>query len=90
MNPVPMYNSTTLADRIKAVAKERGISLKVMLEELGLGSNAMSHMRHGKVPASDTLARIADYLSCSTDYLLGRTDDPILHQLDSSSSSSPL
>ena len=76
MNPVPMYNSTTLADRIKAVAKERGISLKVMLEELGLGSNAMSHMRHGKMPAADTLARIADFLGCSVDYLLGRTDKP--------------
>lgn len=85
-----MYNSPDIAMRIKSTAKEKGVLLKTMLEEVGLGSNAMSHMRHGKVPASDTLARIADYLSCSTDYLLGRTDDPILHQLDSSSSSSPL
>lgn len=85
-----MYNPPDIAMRIKSTAKEKGVLLKTMLEEVGLGSNAMSHMRHGKVPASDTLARIAAYLSCSTDYLLGRTDDPILHQLDSSSSSSPL
>mgnify|MGYP003055743468 CR=1 FL=1 len=31
-------------------------------------------------------AQVADALSCSVDYLLGRTDDPVLHQLDSSSS----
>ena len=26
--------------------------------------------------AADSLAKIADYLDCSVDYLLGRTDDP--------------
>lgn len=76
MNPDSMYDSTTLADRIKSAAKEKGVSLKAMLEELGLGSNTMSHMRHGKMPAADTLARIADFLGCSVDYLLGRTDNP--------------
>lgn len=47
-----------------------------MLEELDLGSNTMSHMRHGRAIASDSLAKIADYLDCSVDYLLGRTDNP--------------
>ncbi len=87
MIPDSMYDSTTLADRIKFATKEKGVSLKAMLEELGLGSNTMSHMRHGKMPAADTIARIADFLGCSVDYLLGRTDDPVLHELDSSSSS---
>ena len=27
-------------------------------------------------PQSDSIAKIADYLGCSVDYLLGRTDDP--------------
>ena len=45
-----MYDSTTLADRIKFAAKKKGVSLKALLEELGLGSNTMSHMRHGKCP----------------------------------------
>lgn len=27
------------------------------------------------MPKSDNLAKIADYLDCSVDYLLGRTDD---------------
>lgn len=71
-----MYNPPDIAMRIKSAAKEKGVSLKAMLEELGLGSNTMSHMRHGKMPAADTLARIADFLGCSVDYLLGRTDKP--------------
>lgn len=71
-----MYNPPDIAMRIKSTAKERGVLLKTMLEEVGLGSNTMSHMRHGKMPAADTLARIADFLGCSVDYLLGRTDKP--------------
>jgi hypothetical protein len=33
-------------------------------------------MQHGRAIASDSLARIADYLDYSVDYLLGRTDNP--------------
>ena len=29
---------------------------------------------------ANNLAKIADYLDCSVDYLLGRTDDPDLHK----------
>lgn len=71
-----MYNPPDIAMRIKSTAKEKGVLLKTMLEEVGLGSNTMSHMRHGKMPAADTLARIADFLGCSVDYLLGRSDNP--------------
>ena len=82
MIPDSMYDSTTLADRIKFATKEKGVSLKAMLEELGLGSNTMSHMRHGKMPAADTLARIADFLGCSVDFLMGRTVDPAVQRMN--------
>ena len=71
-----MYNSHNIATLIKQHAKLKNIVIKTMLEELGLGSNTMSAMYHGKIIASDSLARIADYLDCSVDYLLGRTDNP--------------
>ncbi len=73
-----MYNSQDLAIRIKSVAKERKKIIKDMLVELELGSNTMSAMYHGKSIAFDSLAKIADYLDCSVDYLLGRTDNPNL------------
>lgn len=71
-----LYNSPNIASLIKATAKEKNIVIKQMLSDCGLGSNTMSAMYHGKSIASDSLARIADYLGCSVDYLLGRTDNP--------------
>ena len=71
-----MYDSHNIATSIKQRANSRKIVIKTMLEELGLGSNTMSAMYHGKMIASNSLARIADYLDCSVDYLLGRTDNP--------------
>lgn len=40
----------------------------------------------GYFPRMEAIVAIAEQLDCSIDYLLGRTDDPVLHQLDSSSS----
>lgn len=71
-----MYKSLNIAETIKLRAKEKDISLKTMLSDLSLGSNTMSNMRHDRMIAADSLARIADYLDCSVDYLLGRTDKP--------------
>lgn len=71
-----MYKSLYIAENIKLYAKQKGVVLKDMLSDLSLGSNTMSNMRHGRMIAADSLARIADYLDCSVDYLLGRTDNP--------------
>ena len=71
-----LYNSLHIAEMIKTRSKVQGIAIKDLLIELELGSNTISHMRHGRSIASDSLARIADYLDCSVDYLLGRTDNP--------------
>ena len=81
MSNVNLYNSPKVANLIKNYAKSKKIALKDMLTELNMGSNTFSHMLHGKSIAFDSLARIADYLDCSVDYLLGRTDDPELHKL---------
>lgn len=35
----------------------------------------MSNMKTS-MPKADNLAKIADHLNCSVDYLLGRTDEP--------------
>ena len=69
-----VYNSGEMAERIKALVKEKNISVKRMLEEANLASNTISHMKTS-MPISDNLAKIADYLGVSMDYLLGRTED---------------
>ena len=70
-----MYESNKIAERIKDLARERGVSVRQMLSDVGLGFNTMANMRKS-VPKADNLAKMADYLSCSVDYLLGRTNNP--------------
>lgn len=80
MKDVKLYNSTNIADAIKTQAKSRGVALKDVLIACGLGSNSMSNLRHGRMIAADSLAKIADVLDCSVDYLLGRSNDPDGHK----------
>ena len=75
-----LYNSPDVAKRIKNIAKSKKIAVRQMLDDCDIGSNAMSHLLHGRTMAFDSLARIADYLDCSVDYLLGRTDNPEINK----------
>lgn len=68
-----MYNSLNLAKMIKLKASLKNVVIKNMLTDLNLGSNTMSNLYHGKSLAFDSLAKIADYLNCSIDELLGRS-----------------
>lgn len=71
-----MYIAQTTKDRIKQICKDKKINVKQMLSDCSLGANAIQQINDTKGMASFSLARIADYLDCSVDYLLGRTDNP--------------
>lgn len=71
-----MYSAQMTKDRIKLLCRMKKISMGDMLEECNLGVNAIRQISGTKGMASFSLARIADYLDCSVDYLLGRTDKP--------------
>lgn len=75
-----MYESTIVAENIKKTAKISNIQLKDMLLDLHLNKNTLSNMYNGSMLKGDSLARIADYLDCSVDYLLGRTDNPNINK----------
>ena len=75
-----MYKSTIVAEKIKQLAKGKGISVKQLLIDCEMGKNSITHMTNGSMPKGDTLGKVSDYLDCSVDYLLGRTDDPVLHK----------
>lgn len=75
-----MYSAYDIATTIKMLAAHNGITLKQMLVDLNLGQNFLVNMAKGRMPVSDNLARIADYLDCSVDYLLGRTDNPEINK----------
>lgn len=73
---IKLYISTNISKRVKEQAKLKKITIKDMLADCGLGINALANMNSGRMPLADNLAKIADYLGCSVDYLLGRTDNP--------------
>lgn len=80
-----MYDSTIIAKNIKKQAKCKGITIKELMINCQLGINTVSKLAHGNDIYSKNLAKIADYLECSVDYLLGRTDNPNIHFIDGSS-----
>lgn len=64
-------------DRIKELADKQKISLNILEEKLGYSTNYLYSLKKGN-PKSDRLQEIADYFDVSTDYLLGRTENPNL------------
>jgi len=69
-------NTLTTASRIKALCKEKKIAIKSMLEQTDISRNFMYDLKNNRIPSADKFERIADYLDCSVDYLLGRTENP--------------
>ena len=75
------YSSSEVAAQIKEKLKEKKITAKKMLSDLGLSSATLGHYEKS-MPKADNLALIADYLGVSVDYLLGRTDDSLQNNGD--------
>lgn len=71
-----MYNAQLTIKRIQSLIKEKGYTQKYVLAECGINENTLKRMTDNKGISSFYLAKIADYLQCSVDYLLGRTDNP--------------
>lgn len=70
-----MYNNVEIADRIKLMANLRGINIKSLLLQAACSTTLLSDLKRNHNISSITLARIADVLNCSVDYLLGRSND---------------
>ena len=62
-------------DRIKGLAKKQGLSINSLEEKLGYSRNTIYNLKNSK-PSTERISEIADYFNVSTDYLLGRTDNP--------------
>jgi lambda repressor-like predicted transcriptional regulator len=74
-----LYESSKIADRIKDAAVASGISLNALFAKAKVGRNTIANLQVS-LPKVDKVGKIADALDCSVDYLLGRTDDPVLHK----------
>lgn len=71
--------------RVKELADKRKMSLNELEEAVGFSRNTLYKWKD-KMPNSEKLEDVADYFGVSTDYLLGRVDDPTPVEIDSESS----
>ncbi|MFS9337109.1 helix-turn-helix domain-containing protein [Streptococcus intermedius] len=62
---------------VKDLCEKQGISLNTLEEKLELGKNSLYGLKRNQ-PSAERLQQIADYFHVSTDYLLGRTDNPAI------------
>ena len=63
-----------------SIASEKGLSKNKLLINVELNKSVFDNMKKGQIPSVDKIHKIADYLDCSVDYLLGRTDNPNSHK----------
>ena len=61
--------------RIKDLAAQRKESLAEVERNLKFSNGIISTWKSGRA-SSDKISKVADYFNVTTDYLLGRTDDP--------------
>lgn len=65
--------------RLATLRKEKGISQYEFADRIGFSRGQVANYEQGKrEPDYETLQKIADFFNVSTDYLLGRTDNPDL------------
>lgn len=65
-----------IGNRLKELRTEKHVTQKEVASTLGLSITCYAGYEQGyRFPDLDILAKIADYFSVSTDYLLGREDD---------------
>lgn len=71
--------SELFQERLKAARELRKWSQGVLASQAGMPPSSIAHFESGsRKPSFDTLRRLASALEVTTDYLLGRVDDPSL------------
>lgn len=67
--------------RLKLLRKKRRISQLKLATDLGMNQNSISRYENGEREADyQTLIAFADYFNVSIDYLLERTDNPLMNR----------
>lgn len=64
------------SDRLKELRKSRGFTQKDLALLFGMSERNYQRLEATDSPSYETLIRFADFYDVSTDYILGRSDDP--------------
>lgn len=73
-------SNSILAKRLKELREERGYLQKFVADKLGIRSNTLSGYENGtRSPDPDMLIALSNLYNVTTDYLLGKSDQPHLN-----------
>lgn len=67
------------SDRLKELRKSKGITQKQIAAHFHMTERNYQRIEANNSPSNENLIKFADYFNVSTDYLLGRSDDPTRH-----------
>lgn len=71
----------SFSERIKELRSSKGLTMEKLGKDIGSTRATICNFENGqRKPSLDMLIKLADYFDVSIDYLVGRTDDPKLHQ----------
>lgn len=66
-----------LGSRLRDTRKQHGLTQQQAADYMMISLNAYQKYEQGtRKPSPDALVKLADFYETSTDYLLGRTDNP--------------
>ena len=70
-------NNAQTSTIIKELCQKQNVTISKMLAETSIRKSLIYDMeKRDYTPSAEILEKIADYLKCSVDYLLGRVDTP--------------
>jgi len=78
---ISVISAQELHSAIIEILKAKNLTAKQMLSDIGLNHCLITDMKNGSMIGADKLCLIGKYLNTSTDFLLGISNDPNIHQL---------
>ena len=67
---------SVFSERVKELRKARKMTQRQMANALGITERSYQRYEAENNPNNETLIKLADFFDVSTDYLLGRSDNP--------------
>lgn len=68
-------------ENLRKIREERKVNQLKIAMDLEISQESISKYETGRAfPSKVVLLKLADYLNCSVDYLLGRTDNPKINK----------
>jgi len=76
-----MYTLQNFAERLSELIFDAGTTATELSGKLGFANATVSHYLTGRyLPTVENAVKLADYFNCTTDYLLGVTDENHAHE----------